>query len=122
MPYISQSARAAMAIPGSYPRNVGELTYCLTKVLLNRALSGSIEKVCEALLSEISRYLQHQDNIDFSVLCGIMGALDCTSREYARRRPHTGRHMGLARVANEFYDETIAFYEDIKMQENGDVY
>ena len=65
MPYIDQSARVALDRDGSVPRTVGELTYTLTRQVIEYvAVKG----------------------VRFATYADVLAALDATAREFYRRQ------------------------------------
>ncbi len=64
MPYIEPGLRPAIDSGRMVPRNVGELTYAMTRLALN--------------------YVEQQGT-SFTVFAAVLAALDATAREFYRR-------------------------------------
>lgn len=129
MPYVKDGARARLDRDG-VPMNAGELNYAVTWHMLH---TGDVRI---AVQREVARFLEfrrkpsataapRENNYqDFN---DVMGALDGARREYRRRvgvqtLGDQDRLDAVEYVATEFYDNVVAPYEDIKINENGDVY
>lgn len=66
MPYISPKQRTELQPHDSKAVNVGELTYMLTKVVID--------------------YIDHdQEPLSYQKIAEVVGALDCTKMEFYRR-------------------------------------
>jgi hypothetical protein len=122
MTYLTQQRKEELADPKQMFVSPADLTYGLTVVAMSGKLGASF---IGALDEAIARYLGKSEPRfeDFAV---IMGCLSCTSREMLRRRPNSARADIIAKMvgtyADAFYSEHIAPYEDIKINQNGDVY
>ena len=112
MPYLDYSRKQALDQGVVNPATPGDLTYLLTRTVLQGATLQQLEAVIDSYLPEEPRFA------DFAI---VLGSLDATSREYVRR---TGRTLPatLAILPHLFYRERIAPYEDEKIEQNGDVY
>lgn len=112
MPYITQTARQVIA-DGGPVSTAGELNYMITQSILHpfQFTKGPREL--------IENYIKYH-GLSYSIANDIVGSLECARREFKRRR---GINMKwLSEIADEFYDEKVAPYEDQKIQLNGDVY
>lgn len=126
MPYIKQERRDALA-KDELPQNVGELNYVLTTLVLEYVEEQPQEKITYGLLDDILLILekvkyQRLGLLEPMFIDGSLGyRLMDTCAEFTNR---TGlATLGtLEAVKQEFYRRVVAAYEDLKIQENGDVY
>lgn len=139
MPYIAEDRRRVLTA-GGQAENVGELTYLLTRAVLDYELFEHQFRV------EIDEYLyvDREGEPRFKDYAEVLGALAATLLEYERRqlqtsfvkdgdgaRDHTPADLDLGqtsillrinRFLYEWYAEVVAPYEDLKRAEHGDVY
>lgn len=113
MPYITQTARRMIA-DGGPVTTAGELNYVITKELL-----GDAEFPYGKILGLIHSYMQYK-GLSYGVANDIVGALECARREFKRRKGLDSTF--LTAIADKFYGEVVAPYEDQKIQQNGDVF
>lgn len=113
MPYIKEHTREMAA---SDPVAPGELNYALTK----RAL-GCHGHLLRSLREIVDTYVlhEHADVVRYDVINEVIGALTCAGME-ARRRGYSDAPFKI--VAQDWYDEVAASYEDLCIAKNGDVY
>lgn len=136
MPYLTQGRKDELAA-GDVLRTPGDLNYMITRRLLGfvewyrtvppEAGIAALQEDIEAL---IGRYIE-QHGASYTTYNSIMGALDCCKREWCRRTNQQrkwlepGRRAAVDCVkqkAKAFYAEVVGPYEDLKIEENGDVY
>lgn len=129
MPYVSEDVKVRLIRDGDHARNVGELTYLLTFHALEEYTSAKADEAYEAMKNEIEMYLVGLKSelgyeANYAILCGVVGSLECARREFRRRRPdsYIVQDEVLTEVLQEFYDKTVAPYEDTKIEQNGDVF
>lgn len=129
MPYLTQERKQALA-EGDVLYNPGDLNYLVTKALLVYADSdGAPEE--RALLEEVidgyvTRFIE-SNGINYTTYNAVIGALTCCGTEWERRTWNTSQPRVVTRYildawTQKFYRETVAPYEDTKIEENGDVY
>lgn len=123
MPYIDEESKQRLSQDGANPQTVGELTYLFSTHVINSDNNGDYTFLAEALKGEVGSYLLEQD-VSYSVLCGVVGSLECARREHRRRRPDKWMpgSDAISEVLDEFYSSVVAPYEDTKIEQNGDVY
>src|SRR5262245_54907465 len=118
MPYIEQERREKVA-SGDIPRNAGELNYLLTITALRKSktpdvIFGELRKICRD-------YIAHH-GLRYQYINDVMGALSGAYCEMHRRGraklAHRTKLFGM--VANEFYTNVAAGYENTKIIANGD--
>jgi len=125
MPYIPQSQREAMEKDPGLISNPGHLNYKLTKFILAKEfvdmddLQFNLDHYCQTFFAATTKNYQASND--------IIGALNCCALEF-KRRFHDGYGRDrkkvlrvLELVASNFYTSTTAPYEDVKIEENGDV-
>lgn len=129
MPYILQEDKDRLN-KGGNPWTPGELTYLITKEMLDA--QGGHGPLKAGIRTHVHSYIEGQGH-SFATYSAVMGCLCCAHEEYRRRGGWgavTGAPLDLPqwplRVALdysvEFYDYVIAPYEDRKIRENGDVF
>lgn len=121
MPYVPMKRQQALGDDG-IPMDAGEFNFCLTWHMIHT----DIDDLGTALRKEVEEYLTHQE-ASYGFYNEIAGVLDCCEREYRRRTgerttDNFQRITELQTVAEEFYDRTVAPYEDLKIIQNGDCY
>lgn len=116
MPYITQTARQ-MIKDGGPVQTAGELNYLITQQLL-RQWDWETDQLI-AIFEAIKKYVDHR-GMSYGVANDIIGALECSRREFKRRRGIDLRF--LSEIADKFYDAKVAPYEDQKIQQNGDLF
>lgn len=109
MPYLTESDFNAPS---------GELNRAFTKVLLNRSIN-----LRESLLSIIKKY-EHDQKPRYATFNDIIGALECSKMEYIRRTGSVNTFIEdvMQSIKFDYYRETVAPYEDKKINEHGDIY
>jgi hypothetical protein len=119
-PYIDTVTRKDLDRLGEYPQTPGELTYLITKVMIDNPNGYNIVQ------REINEHVAHYlgDRKKFSLFAEVLGSLDAAQREWKRRRVDklVTALVAVSDYASFFYNSVIAPYEDTKIQENGDVY
>jgi hypothetical protein len=116
MPYITRTARQIIDHGGPIA-TVGELNYAITKRLLN--FDYTPQEIRLAIEAQIYAYLAHK-GLSYCVINDIIGALECARREFKRRRGFDLKL--LTDIADGFYGDEAAKYEDEKIKTNSDVY
>lgn len=122
MPYLTQQQKDDLKKKGKPIETPGELTYDYTLALINASttqIRRSLKRTTEEFISNNPK--------NFSTYCSIMGSLDCTCREFIRRKSTIDisdekKLAELEQFSQSFYKTVIAPYEDQKIKENGDVY
>lgn len=128
MPYLKAERKQGLD-NGLLPTTTGDLTYVFTRALLGDPNEASLT---EALEAGIDRYFARRQ-INYGLLCDVMGTLTCAGCEYERRsgtlinRPSDADYVretltSLRQFIQSFYAHVIAPYEDTKIEQNGDVY
>lgn len=120
MPYLAQSRKEHIN-NGGEPVTEGDLTYVFTKIVLDgEDRYAVVEDVLRMLEIEATAYLENgRDN--YGTRCQVIGAFTCAALEYRRRKDGPGA-MLLHTAAEWWYAAKVAPYEDLKIQQNGDVY
>lgn len=123
MPYVKPERRAALVDAAAEPRNAGELNFCLTWHLVN---SPDPRFLQNALWEEVWEYIDARE-ISYDLFNTVIGALECCRLEFRRRvgvstTSDLTKEDAIRYVVNRLYRERVAPYEDIKINENGDVY
>lgn len=130
MPYLSESRKRAMDSGLCLPTTPGDLTYLMTKSLLDLDSEAAAEEIWE----HIEGYFKRRE-VRYALLAEVLGCLLSTKLEYERREATrlteatNGMFTGSRRAQNVidpiitvFYGDTVAPYEDTKIRENGDVW
>lgn len=125
MPYITEGDKQRLNDGPEFARTAGELTYLVTYHILS--LPAYDECLDTFVQQEIDAYIEYHhnhDGVNYAVLASVIGSLECARREYQRRRPddHMVANYVLKRAMDSFYKNVIAPYEDIKIEQNGDVF
>lgn len=147
MPYIDKIDRARLMEDDAQPRNAGELNYVITKHAVEllmpppQPIAASVSgreaglgffesavgvEVDKFLAYKAERGNQHQrGRNNYQDYNDVMGVLACARREFERRLWTMGLPTDALNILDEyatrFYHERVAPYEDIKIQQNGDV-
>ncbi len=122
MPYIDLEARKALDFSHAIPKNAGELNYLFTTSALSTR--HTIQGLHVRLRWIIDEYL-NDNELRYQRINDVLGALTGAKLEYARRRVASYTDpvcVVFDRVAQRFYEDVAASYEDQKIKENGDVY
>lgn len=130
MPYITQERRTSLdTTTHEIATNAGELNYLFTVRVLDArkasqfgSIGGStIESLARDLRTEIDDYIESM-GLRYQYINDVLGALTGAKLEMQRRAGiHTFDNL-FDNVRNKFYSEVAAPYENLKIQENGDVY
>jgi hypothetical protein len=130
MPYITQERRTALdTATHEVATNAGELNYLFTVRALDartnsRSISiggSTIESLAHDLRTEIDDYIESM-GLRYQYVNDVIGALTGAKLEMQRRLGiHTFDDL-FDGVRNKFYNEVAAPYENLKIEENGDVY
>lgn len=119
MPYIKEERRKELATSGHHPSNAGELNYELTRLLTSTVLSQT--RLVFAVQVLVENYTRN-NYLNYATINDIIGAVLGSLFEYFRR---TGQQHPFEscvfQVVRDFYKDTAGPYEDIKINENGDV-
>jgi hypothetical protein len=131
MPYLRAERKTALDNQDILPTTTGDLTYLFTRALLGDPREATL---VEALQAAVDRYFQRRQ-INFGLLCDVVGALTCAGFEYERRIFTRADEMGIRSIADaeatlralrefiqEFYAHVVAPYENDKIKTNGDVF
>lgn len=124
MPYIDAERKRYLDAGGPMEQP-GDLTYVLTKVLLASDPSHAYKQSYGGVALTVSRWINGRvlRYADYAV---ILGCLDSTWREFARRYPYDGtkgyRIQAVKDYAADFYGNVVVVYEDSKIEANGDVF
>jgi hypothetical protein len=118
MPYITKTARQIIDHGGPIA-TAGELNYAITKELLRMYNAYTCEETRVFILDHIDSYLK-QRGLSYTVINDIVGALECSRREFRRRRMFNP--VLLTDIADVFYTDVAVPCEKQKIQDNGDVY
>lgn len=125
MPYIEQGSRVDIELGVRRPSNAGELNYCFTRAI--RDLEE--DEARAALKTIIAEYLQDM-GLRYQYINDIIGALEGCILEHYRQMCKKGQISKMSFPAiidlidtemTYFYDHIAAPYEDVKIEENGDV-
>lgn len=124
MPYITQDAREDLR--SRTPQTAGELTYQITVDLM--ALDPVTMRQYEienVMLNRANEYIR-ENGISYQHISDVIGSLMCVGLEWNRRQTSgiAGKRIKWVskHVANIFYRQTVAPYEDLKIEENGDLF
>lgn len=120
MPYLTKKRIAELKNPKAKVLGAGDLTYLMTKSLLDQPEGYSVSQRLEV---DIARYMPDEPRYENYAV--VLGCLASTKMEYERRIVafHTHRCIEeLDSFAADYYMDVIAPYEDKKIQENGDVF
>jgi hypothetical protein len=129
MPYLSKKRKDELENPKLLYTTAGDLTYGLTLVLRD---TTRIRELYILLSQEIERYGTKRPE-SFAEYAIILGSLDAAKREISRRYAQCEYHPGSDLFFEEllkqydffvhdFYQKYVGYYEDKKIQENGDVF
>lgn len=116
MPYVTPAARDELLTRP--PATPGELNYTITLELLRENPSES------AVMQMCMVYLAGKQP-SYTLYNEVMGVLECAYHEYQNRMRGTPTyHVAsvIQQVQVRLYNEVIFPYEQIKCQENGDVF
>jgi hypothetical protein len=121
MPYIKPEDRFELKTGIKTITTPGELNYCITSdILIGEATKESIRE-------QIDTYLSSKDSVRYEDLNAVLGVVAAVIGERCRRDLKSSAvelrdfAIWLGKIANEFYDEVVAPYEDKKIEENGDL-
>lgn len=134
MPYIPKKEGRRTALKGGKGTafDVGELNFQLTQLVkANRYLQGRLPRL---ILSRVTRYLDRlrviQGKVGYADFNGVLGVFDAAQREHDDRgwwhgRGHDRETGTIPSVfedaARRFYCGVVAPYEELKIEENGDL-
>lgn len=130
MPYLEEYDKFRIG-RGGLLMSAGDLTYALTKALLDSDPNNAYTSAWQAVSATVDRFIESLAEVGAKVryadYATILGCLDSTWREYSRRMPWSegtkaNRIWAVRDFAEHFYDNVVAPYEDTKIEENGDVY
>lgn len=132
MPYLDRSRKKRLDM-GARIETPGDLTYMLTMALLRSRPSDPYDahevydNAYQRIEGTVALYiLELPDAPRYADFAVILGCLDSTRREFLRRAPRDGtfgyRVTAIRNYAERFYSDTVAPYEDTKIEQNGDVY
>lgn len=110
MPYLTET---------DFNAPCGELNRALTKVYISTSLS-----LLESEIRKLIKKYVHDQKPRYETFNNVIGALECSMMEYYRRTPQADSALWemINDLKNELYRETVAPYEDKKIQEHGDIY
>lgn len=125
MPYIKQLDRTRLVMGGEPPNTPGELNYLFTMHLLMHVTEeGPYYRL-------MRRYVDATPTFGYQTINDIIGASFAACMECHRRtdpleaglsRLYADAADALLSAAQDFYKAHAAPYEDVKIQQNGDVY
>lgn len=110
MPYLTETDFNAPS---------GELNRALTKVYVNVNFAFWEREIWHI----VEKYV-HDQKPRYATFNDVIGALECSMMEYYRRNPEADSLLWeiINDVKRDFYKQTVAPYEDKKIEEHGDVY
>lgn len=112
MPYITKAARIELS-EGREPQTTGELNYLICKTAHSGGQINDIFRVIKKYKpNELTSYAKLND---------IMGALDGARRELMRRHKQMSART-VEYVQSDFYRETVAPFEELAINWNGDIF
>ncbi len=111
MPYITKQSREELK--SRDPMTTGELNYL---ICMTAHADGQIKDIFRVL----DRYKKNELT-SYGKLNDMMGALDGARRELIRRGKQRSART-IEYVQSDFYRETVAPYEDRKIEANGDIF
>lgn len=121
MPYLTDRRKKELENPKAPYLGAGDLTYGITRVVIDYTVTDGEQAFYTALEKCVSRYLPREPR--YENFCVVMGALECATKEYIRRRPESfPKPLWLMSFSRRFYRDIVAPYEDEKIKVNGDVF
>lgn len=112
MPYITKQSRRELG-EGREPNTTGELNYL---ICMTAHADGQINDIFRVLNS-----YKKNELTSYGKLNDIMGALDGARRELIRRGKQRSART-IEYVQSDFYRETVADYEELAINRNGDIF
>lgn len=97
------------------PRDVGELNYCFTRMMLQGASEAEFRSV-------IDKFVNRSGPMGYRVINNVLGAATGANLERERRLGADDGSDSLWEAVLGWYDEIAGPYEDRKIEQNGDVY
>lgn len=121
MPYIDPARRTPI-LDGSPPINAGELNFLVTMAIIAHG-HGPLPMLREKLKAIARAYLMRDDGLRYQKINDVAGVFYCAGRELRRRvkADTVGIVILLRETMHQIYDDVAAPYEDLKVQENGDI-
>lgn len=123
MPYLIANRKAHLDSGGTMV-TPGDLTYVLTKNCLDAERNDDWLYLPFSLLYACTLYMEDHQHPNFATRCEVIGAIRCAALEYRRRRQDDwiAAYDALMDTEQRFYHDVVAPYEDLKINQNGDVY
>lgn len=97
------------------PRDVGELNYCFTRMMIQGATETEFRAV-------IDKFVNRSGPFSYRIINSVLGAATGASVERERRTTDTIGDIGLWNAVLSWYEDVAGPYEDDKREQNGDVY
>ena len=125
MPYIVRERRPGLDASITRPENPGDLNYLFTKILR----SHTSEDASAAIRTHIANYIADK-GLKYQYINDVLGALVGTQMEDFRqsirkkinyKMTFNERIDAVDRELEYFYFNLVGPYEDLKIEENGDV-
>lgn len=119
MPYVDAETRAKLQ-SGMPPTGPGELNYKLTMAIL--AQPWTRQQVLFDWMLELGKQYIRENGLSYQRINDVLGAYAGAALELLRRTRNYGIEARLLReVAERFYSDVAAPYEDTKIAANGDL-
>lgn len=123
MPYIEPHVRGWLSA-GDKPLTAGELNFAITNYLVNECEQVEYPSCKAWVIKMVNDYIVnvHHDRLTYAAINDVNGVLTCAAHEALRRDAAEWISDLLYEVSIEWYMHHAGPYEDMKIQEHGDVY